>query len=86
MHDWLGPAVAAGTFGWLWLMVCLFAGTVGLAGLALWIWMLVEVLTRETDEGNNRLIWALVIVFTHWVGALIYLLVRRQERIRKLGK
>ncbi len=86
MHHWFGPAVAAGTFGWLWLMVCLVAGTAGLAGLVLWIWMLVEVLTRETDEGNNRLIWALVIVFTHWIGALIYLLARRQERIRKLGK
>ena len=86
MHHWCGPALAAGTFGWFWLMFCLFAGTISLAGLALWIWMLVEVLTRETDEGNNRLVWALVIVFTHWVGALIYLLVRRQERIRKLGK
>jgi len=86
MHHWFGPALAAGAFGWVWLMFCLVAGTIGLAGLVLWIWMLVEVLTRETDEGNNRLIWALVIVFTHWVGALMYLLVRRQERIRKLGR
>ena len=85
MHHWCGP-VLAGTFGWFWLMFCLVAGTISLAGSVLWIWMLVEVLTRETDEGNNRLIWALVIVFTHWVGALIYLLVRRQERIRKLGR
>jgi hypothetical protein len=85
MHSF-GSALAAGTFGWLWLTMWLVGGAVGLAGLALWIWMLVEVLTRETDEGNNRLIWALVIVFTHWIGALIYLLVRRQERIRKLGK
>ena len=84
--DSLGSILAAGTFGWLCLMVCLVGGTLGLAALALWIWMLVEVLTRETDEGNNRLIWALVIVFTHWLGALIYLLVRRQERIRKLGR
>ena len=86
MHHWFGPVLAAGTFGWIWLMFCLVAGAIGLAGLALWIWMLVEVLTREADEGNNRLIWALVIVFTHWIGALIYLLVRRQERIRKLGR
>jgi len=78
--------IAASTFGWFWLTICLVGGTIGLAGLGLWIWMLVEVLTRETDEGNNRLIWALVIVFTHWIGALIYLLVRRQERIRKLGR
>jgi hypothetical protein len=85
MHSF-GSALAAGTLGWLWLMMCLVGGTIGLAGLALWIWMLIEVLTRESDEGNNRLIWALVIVFTHWIGALIYLLVRRQERIRKLGR
>ncbi len=82
----LGSILAAGTIGWLWLMIVILGGTIGIAGAVLWIWMLVEVLTRETDEGSNRLIWALVIVFTHWVGALIYLLVRRQERIRKLGK
>jgi len=86
MHHSFGSVLAAGTFGWLWLTMWLVGGTIGLAGLVLWIWMLVEVLTRETDEGSNRLIWALVIVFTHWIGALIYLLVRRQERIRKLGK
>jgi hypothetical protein len=86
VHHSFGSVLAAGTFGWLWLTMWLVGGTIGLAGLVLWIWMLVEVLTRETDEGNNRLIWALVIVFTHWIGALIYLLVRRQERIRKLGK
>jgi hypothetical protein len=86
MHHSFGSVLAAGTFGWLWLTMWLVGGTIGLAGLVLWIWMLVEVLTRETDEGSNRLIWALVIVFTHWIGALIYLLVRRPERIRKLGK
>ena len=82
----VGPVIAKGTLGWFWLPMILVGGMFGLAALAFWIWMLVEVLTRETDEGNNRLIWALVIVFTHWIGALIYLLVRRQERIRKLGK
>jgi len=75
-----------GAFGPAWLVLCIFGGLVGVAGMALWIWMLIEVLTRETDEGSNRLIWALVIVFTHWLGALIYLIVRRPERIRKLGK
>jgi len=86
MHHSFGSVLAAGTFGWIWLMISLVGVTLALSGLGLWIWMLVEVLTRETDEGNNRLIWALVIVFTYWLGALIYLLVRRQERIRKLGR
>ena len=84
--DSFGAILAAGAFGWFWLMLCLLGGLVGLAATALWIWMLVEVLTREADEGNDRLIWALVIVFTHWVGALIYVFARRPERISKLGR
>jgi len=82
----LGAVLAASTFGSIWLAILLVGSLFSLCALAFWVWMLVEVLTRETDDGNNRLIWALVIVFTHWVGALIYLLVRRQERIRKLGR
>ena len=72
--------------GWLWLTISIFGGLFAVAAAVLWIWMLVEVLTRETDEGNSRLIWALVIVFTHWMGALIYVLARRRERIQKLGR
>jgi hypothetical protein len=79
-------ALALGTFGWLWGMMMLFGGLIGITATVLWIWMLVEVLSRETDEGNNKLLWALVIVFTHWVGALIYLIVRRPERVKKLGR
>jgi len=84
--DHVLPVFMAGTFGWLRLTIMFFAGTVGLALMVLWIWMLVEVLTRETDEANMRLIWALVIIFTHWLGGLLYLFIRRPERIRKLGK
>jgi hypothetical protein len=79
-------ALFVGGFVWFYAMFVLLAAGVGLAGTALWIWMLVEVLQRETDEGNQRLIWTLVIVFTHWIGALLYLAIRRKERVAKLGK
>jgi hypothetical protein len=82
----IAAILAAGTIGWFWLMICVFGGLIGVAGAVLWIWMLVEVLTRETDEGNSRLIWALVIVFTRWIGALIYVFARRPERIKRLGR
>lgn len=75
-----------GELGWLWFSLVLLGSIVGLAGTVLWIWMLVEVLTRENDQNNNRLVWALVIVFTHWLGALIYLVARRPERIKTLGR
>ena len=59
--------------------------TIGIGGTALWIWMIVDCATKEPSEGNDKLIWILVIVLTHWIGALIYLLVRRPKRIEQLG-
>jgi len=77
---------ALGGLGWLWLMLVTFGSLLGIGATIIWLWMLIEVLARETDEGNTRLLWTLVIIFTHWLGALIYIFVRRQERIRKLGR
>ncbi len=59
---------------------------IGVGGTALWIWMLVDCATREPSEGNDKLVWILIIVLTHWIGALIYLLVRRPKRIEQIGK
>lgn len=46
----------------------------------LWVWALVDCLTNESSEGNDKLVWALVIVLTNWIGALIYFFVRRPQR------
>lgn len=74
------------SFGWLFLVLGLFGALFGIAGTVLWIVFLVEVLQKETDENNVKLVWALVIIFTGWIGALIYLLVRRPQRIRQLER
>jgi hypothetical protein len=65
-----------GPFGWL----------LNLAAFVLWVWVLVDVLTKETDEGSQRLIWGLVVGFTFVIGAVIYLAVRRPERQKTLGR
>ena len=61
-------------------------GLVALGLLAFWIWMLVDCITNEPDKGNDKIIWILVIIFTHWLGALLYLIIRRPQRIREQGK
>ena len=43
--------------------------------------MLIECATKEPSEGNDKLIWLLVIIFTQLIGALIYYYVRRPQRI-----
>ena len=58
---------------------------VGLLGTAFWIWMIVDCATNEPSEGNNKLVWVIIIVLTHWIGALIYYLVRRPQRIEEIG-
>lgn len=68
------------------LLIALFFLGIGVAGTAFWIWMLVECITRESSEGNDKLVWILVILFTHLLGALIYLIVRRPKRIEELGR
>jgi Phospholipase_D-nuclease N-terminal len=71
-----------GNIGVAELLACL----IGLGALALWISMLVEAITKEKPESQDRLIWVLVVVLGGPLGALIYLFVRRPERIRELGR
>ena len=61
----------------LFLIVSVF----GVVGFILWVWALIDCLLHETDEGNNRLIWMLVVILTNIIGALIYLILRRPMRV-----
>ena len=54
-------------------------GVLALAGFIFWIWMLVDCATKE-PEGNDKLVWILIIILTHVIGALIYFLVSRPKR------
>jgi hypothetical protein len=69
----------------MWEML-LLVFPLGFAALGFWIWMLVDCIQNEPSEGNDRLIWVLVIVLTNWIGALIYLIVRRPQRRAQLGR
>jgi hypothetical protein len=51
----------------------------------LWLWMLVDCAMNEPSEGNDKIVWILIIVFTGWIGALIYLFFRRPRRMASFG-
>jgi hypothetical protein len=69
----------AGCFGLI--AVCLF-----LLACAFWIWMIVDCATNEPSEGNEKLIWIVIILFAHVIGALIYYFVRRPQRQAQFGR
>ncbi len=70
------------------LVPCICFPTVGIIGLLatiFWIMMIIEIVQKEPSEGNDKIIWLLVVILLQGLGALIYFLVRRPERIRKYG-
>ena len=62
----------------VWIVVLLL----GVGSTAFWIWMLIDCATKEEEEGNTKVVWILIIVFTGIIGALIYLFVRKLPRGR----
>jgi len=67
-------------FGTVEIFAIALGVPLALALLGFWIWMLVDCLTHESKKGNDRLVWALVIVFTKLLGALLYYFLRYRER------
>ena len=78
-----------GAEGWFFLPVFaiwLFACCLSIPLLLLWVWMIVDCAKNEKNEGNEKIVWILVIVLAGWIGALIYLFARRPTRKRELGR
>ena len=67
------------------LFVILMMG-VGLLAVVFWIWMLIDCIKNEPAEGNDKIIWVLVIVLLQGLGAIIYYFARRGDRIQQYGK
>ncbi len=79
--------LAVGGIGLPEILIIFFIFVVfGIAGTGFWIWMLVDCVTKESDAGNNKLAWILVIAITHFLGAAIYFFFRRSQRIAELGR
>lgn len=69
-------------------MIAPFAAVLAVTGLVLvvsliafWVWMLVDCLTREPGEGNDRVVWLLAIVLTKLIGAALYYFLRYRRRM-----
>ncbi len=44
-----------------------------LAATIFWMWMLVDSVTNPRLEQDRRIPWVLVVIFTHVIGAFLYL-------------
>ena len=62
-----------------------FLSLISLGLFVLWLVVLIDCIKNEPSEGNDKIVWVLVIVLTHWIGALIYLSVRKPQRKERYG-
>ena len=72
-----------------WPFAAAFAGAwivLGIIFIAFWIWMIVDCAQRKFKNDLEKIIWILVIVFAHWIGALVYFIVIRMYNHRGLAK
>lgn len=59
----------------------ILGGLLGLIFTIFWILMLIDVVQRKFKDPNEKLIWVLIIIFTHIIGALLYyFLVKKRHR------
>lgn len=67
------------------LLLCGVAA-IAILGTIFWLWMIIDCATKEPSGSNNQIIWLLIIIFTHLIGAILYYFIRRSERIRFIGQ
>jgi formate hydrogenlyase subunit 3/multisubunit Na+/H+ antiporter MnhD subunit len=82
----MGVTVIAHTSSGLAIIPAILMAGVGIFVFVFWVRMLIECATKESSEGNMKLIWILVILLASWLGALIYYFVRRPQRIQEIGR
>lgn len=62
------------------LAVWVILGLVSLVGTALWIWILVDCVVNEPNQGNDKVVWLLLIILLPFIGSLLYFFIRRPQR------
>ena len=71
-------SIIGGIFG---LFALLVGGVLSIAGFAFWLWMLIHAITNKGLNDTEKLIWVLVVLFLHFIGALIYFFVGRPRAV-----
>ena len=64
----------------LLMLMFLVALPLALALLAFWIWMLISAVQNTGLSEGEKIAWVLVIVFLHWLGALLYYFIGHPKR------
>ncbi len=58
----------------------LISGLIGIITTIFWIWMIIDCITNAAITGTQKIVWLLVVIFLHFIGALLYFFLARGSR------
>ena len=61
------------------MLLFFVAAVIGIACFVFWVWMLIHAIKNKRLSDTEKIIWVLVILFLHVLGALIYFFVGRPK-------
>lgn len=61
-------------------LIILFVLGLIVVGTIFWLWMLIDCAINKRNSDIQKIIWVLVILFTHLLGALLYFFLGRSAR------
>lgn len=72
----LAALLPCGVMTVAWGIICI-SWIISIAGIVLWILMLVDVIQRKEEDfpnksNNEKVIWLVIVILTSWVGAVVY--------------
>ncbi len=77
MHE--SANIAVSIFGVLALAVL---GTLVLAAFVFWIVMLIHAITNNGLRDTEKVLWVIVILFLHFLGAVLYFFIGRPKKLQ----
>lgn len=80
MEEFANQEAAGGIFMGLFFLGFL---VLGILSFIIWLWALIDCATKESSEGNDKIVWILIIVFLQIFGAILYFAIRRPQRNRE---
>ncbi|NDK56853.1 PLD nuclease N-terminal domain-containing protein [Pontibacter fetidus] len=51
----------------------------------LWLWAIIDLLLGNFSENTTKLIWLVVVAFIPFLGAILYLLIGRRQKVRTIN-
>jgi len=75
-HNCIGNDSILGVF--LMLLIPIILVSIGVSLFVFWISMLIDAIKHSPDK--MKIVWVIVIIFTHLIGAIIYYFVEKRQR------